>query len=305
MSGRKGNEAFAKYEKQFIAATTGKGMAATDAEKVWKSVNTMGSWAFNKSHAVAYGLLSYWTAWLKAHHPLEFAVANLRHAKMTATSDSTLATLRELMRENNGIEFVPVDPEKSTERWEFEGNRLLGPLTGLKGCGPKTAREICLRRENGIAMSGRHKTLLAGVSRFADYAPTHRIWGDLYNHPEKHFKTVRRLDECTEVTTGDPNRQFAVLGKIIKKNLRDLNDEKYLIKRKGKRVPDDKRDMLLFNIEDDSGRILCCIGSKRYATLGAPIVERAPIGQWIVVTGRVVTDFNMLQVERTKWLSEP
>jgi DNA polymerase III alpha subunit len=306
MSGRKGNEAFAKYEKQFIAASQAKGLAATDAEKVWKSVNTMGSWAFNKSHAVAYGLLSYWTAWLKAHHPLEFAVANLRHAKAsTGESDSTLGTLRELMRESSGIEFVPVDPEKSTERWEFEGKRLLGPLTGLKGCGPKTAREICIRRANGIALSARHKTLLAGVSRFADYAPAHRIWGDLYAHPEKHFKTVRELHECASVVAGNPMQQFAVLGRIIKKNLRDLNDEKYLVKRKGKRVPDNMRDMLLFNLEDDSGRVLCCVNAKRYATLGAPIVERAPIGQWMVVTGKVVTDFNMLQVERTKWLSEP
>lgn len=305
MSGRKGNEAFAKYEAQFILAAQNKGMSEPTAIKVWKSINQMGSWAFNKSHAVAYGLLSYWTAWLKAHHPVPFAVANLRHAKKTGDTDPTLGTLREMIRENKELEFTPVDPEKSTERWEFEGNRLLGPLTGVKGCGPKTAKEIVKRRGAGIAFTTQQKKILAGISRFADFSPARRLWGDLYDHPEKHFKTVRELQEIAQVQPGEPYRQWAVLGRLIKKNLRDLNDEKYLVRRNGRRVPNEASSMLLFHLEDDSGQVHCCVNAKRFKALGERIVEHAALGQWFVVTGRVPSDFKMLQVERVKWLSTP
>jgi DNA polymerase-3 subunit alpha len=46
-----------------------------DAQRVWENINTMGSWSFNRSHAVAYGMVSYWTMVLKAKYPLQFATA--------------------------------------------------------------------------------------------------------------------------------------------------------------------------------------------------------------------------------------
>jgi len=95
MSTRSGDESFRKFEGQFLAGAAERGVAADDAEKIWKSINSFGSWAFNKSHAVVYGMISYWCAWMKAKHPLAFAVACLRHAK---DDDAAMAQLRELVR---------------------------------------------------------------------------------------------------------------------------------------------------------------------------------------------------------------
>lgn len=299
MSNRQGDEVFAKFGVKFLEGAQANGLSLKDAEKIWKAINTFGSWAFNKSHAVAYGILSYWTAWLKAHHTVEFAVANLRHAK---DEDSALALLRELMREG-GVEFQPVDPERSTHRWEYADGKLLGPMTGIPGVGEKTARDIMIRRANGMKLTPRMLKLLEGKSRFEDYAPARRLWGKFYDNPEEHFSNTTRVHEIEEVDTGDRNAQYVVIGKLIKKNLRDLNEEKYLVRRGGKRVPDDQRNMLLFHLEDDTGRMLCCINARNFLKWGAPIVEKAPIGTWFAVRGTMPTDFKMLQVNSVRWLT--
>ena len=101
---------------------------------------------------------------------------------------------------------------------------------------------------------------------------------------------------------GDRGQRWCVLGQLIKKNLRDLNEEKYLVRRNGRKVPDDRRHMLLFHLEDDTGRLLCCIKAERFERLGKRIVEQAAIGQWLCVVGTIPTDFKMLVVEKVKWL---
>jgi len=96
MSSREGNEKFARYEQQFVRGAINNGIKQGDAIRIWKAVNTFGSWAFNLSHAVSYGLLSYWCGWLKAYHPLPLVVAGLRHAR---DDESTLTMLREAINE--------------------------------------------------------------------------------------------------------------------------------------------------------------------------------------------------------------
>ena len=71
-----------------------------------------GAWAFNKAHSVAYGMVSYWCCWLKAHHPIEFAAATL---DVESDPQNQINTLRELRDE--GIEYVSVDPDNSDDRW--------------------------------------------------------------------------------------------------------------------------------------------------------------------------------------------
>lgn len=299
MSNRTGVEAFAKWGDQFKAGAKANGIADQDAERIWKAIDQMGSWCFNQSHAVAYGIVSYWTAWLKAHHPVEFAVANLRHAR---DDDSAKVTLRELMREG-GIDFIPIDRSRSTERWEFADGALLGPLTGLPGVGAKTAREIVSRRAAGVALSARHKKLLEGESKFADYAPTQKRWAHLYAAPEKHFKTVKKIDEIITLNESTGIGRFCIIGRLIKKNLRDLNEEKHLLKRGGQPAPEHLRHVLFFHLEDDTGQMLCRIGAEKFASLGKRIVEEAPLGAWFAVVGEMPNwTFRLLFVENVRWL---
>jgi hypothetical protein len=89
---------------------------------------------------------------------------------------------------------------------------------------------------------------------------------------------------------------------LVKKNLRDLNEAKYLVRRGGKRVAEDQRDMLLFHVEDDTGRLLCCIRARHFQKLGKPLVESAALGQWLAVRGRIPGSFKMLECNGVRWL---
>lgn len=310
MSDRKGDEEFGKFGDQFIQGAIANGVKEEDAHRIWKAINAMGSWSFNKSHAVAYGILSYWTAWLKRYHAVEFAVANLRHAK---DDDAAKSTLRELMREG-AIDFIPVDRHRSTDRWEFNAGALLGPLTGLPGCGAKTAREILSRRASGVPLSPRHQKLLAGESKFADYAPTRARWGSIYDDPlgavssltgKNYFQRISQVDEIVTLTEHEGGGNFCVLGRLVKKNLRDLNDEKYVAKRGGVKVAEDATAVLFMTLEDDTGQLLCRIGPDKFERIGKRIVEEAALDTWFAVSGKLPDwTFKLMLVENVKWLSE-
>jgi DNA polymerase III alpha subunit/intein-like protein with splicing domain len=283
--------------------------AVYDVSMPWSTQNFVAngivvhnSWAFNKSHAVAYGIVSFWTAWFKTHHPTEFAVANLRHVK---DDDSTNRILREMIDREKLCEFIPVDRTRSTDRWEFADGALLGPLTGIPGCGAKTAREILSRRANGIKLTPRHENLLKGESKFADYAPTRKRWGHFYDNPRKYFPsgTIETVNEISSLVNLSGGAEWVcIIGRLVKKNLKDKNDDKWLAKRGGVRVPEDRAAYLIFNIEDDTGQMMCCVGTQNYAALGKKIVEEAKIGAWFAVVGNIPEAFKILMVENIRWL---
>jgi DNA polymerase-3 subunit alpha len=80
MSKSLGEEFFNRYWELFREGAKDQGIEEKEAKNIWEHMCTFGSWAFNKSHAVSYAMISYWCAYLKAHHPLEFAVACLRNS---------------------------------------------------------------------------------------------------------------------------------------------------------------------------------------------------------------------------------
>lgn len=290
MSARQGNESFDRWTGRFIEGCVERGVDRTEAERIWKAINTFGSWAFNKSHAVAYGMVSYWCCWLKAHHPQAFALGCLSHAKDT---ESSIALLRELVRE--GMEFVPFDAERSRAQWSVQDGVLIGPLTGLRGIGEVTAREIELRRYNGMAPRPSHQKLLQGKSVFSELFPTKQRWGHLYDGT--HFQAP--VLEAADVQ--EFNRPVIVIGKLVKKNLKDLNEEKNIVRRGGRRI-EGPALTLMFMIEDDTDRMMCMVDRFRYERLGAPLVERAALGQWLAVRGTLNPGFRALRVENVRWL---
>jgi DNA-directed DNA polymerase III PolC len=121
MSKSLGDEFFNKYWVKFEVGAVAQGIDSKEARSIWDKICTFGSWAFNKSHAVSYGLVSYWCAVLKAHWPLEYAAACLRNAK---DPDQTIKLLREIKLE--GYDFKSVDPARSELTWTVKDGQLLG-----------------------------------------------------------------------------------------------------------------------------------------------------------------------------------
>lgn len=74
--GKKKPELLAKERVKFAAAARARGVCdEATADRIWEVVEANAGYSFNVSHSTTYGLLSLWTAWLKAHHPLEFYAA--------------------------------------------------------------------------------------------------------------------------------------------------------------------------------------------------------------------------------------
>jgi DNA polymerase III subunit alpha len=71
---------FDQFKELFVRNATGP-LGGAAAEKMWHDFEAHAGYSFNKSHAVAYSTLSYWTAWLKYYYPLEFIFALLKNEK--------------------------------------------------------------------------------------------------------------------------------------------------------------------------------------------------------------------------------
>ena len=128
MSKSLGKEFFDQYWIKFKKGAEENGIKEEVAENIWKHINTMGSWAFNRSHAISYGLVSYWCCVLKSKFPLQFAAACLRNVK---DDDQAVKLLREVVRE--GLSYLPYDKFKSEKNWSVQDNKLIGGLMGIKG----------------------------------------------------------------------------------------------------------------------------------------------------------------------------
>lgn len=134
-----GEEFFDKYRVKFVeGAVKLSGYTEDLANKTWLDISSMGSYAFNKSHSVVYGQIGYWTAYMKAHHPLEFVAAILNNAK---DDDASLKILREFY-ESDGIKFTPVDPLRSEIYWSIKDGKLLGGFNQYQRNGCKESRRL-------------------------------------------------------------------------------------------------------------------------------------------------------------------
>src|SRR5204863_9014155 len=69
--GKKKPEEMAKQKALFVDGALGKGVAQADADRIFGLLEYFAGYGFNKSHSAAYALLTYQTAWMKAHYPVE------------------------------------------------------------------------------------------------------------------------------------------------------------------------------------------------------------------------------------------
>ena len=292
-----GDEFFGKFKDKFMEGALENGYNKEDATHLWVDISASGSWSFNKSHAVSYGLLSYWTAWCKANHPLEFAVASLNNA---ADSDSAIKLLRDMIS-NEGIEYVPVDPDLSDIKWSHKSGRLIGGLLNIKGIGEAKAKQIIVARKGGKALTtSLYKALCNPKTDFDVIFPCKHYWGFLYDNPQKHGLDTRPI----LIKDIDGRGEYVFIGKLADKNPRDLNEHVFLTRRKGERI-EEQTAYLNFKIEDDTDLMHCTIGRYQYERYGKRISEHGRIGlDWYLVRGKIDGDWRRITVSEIINLNE-
>lgn len=292
-----GKEKIDAFWTKFKEGAKDHGLSEENAQEIWDGINSMGSYAFNRSHAVAYGIVSYWCMLLKAKFPLEYSAACLRNAK---DKDQVIKILREL--HNEGYGYKPYDKELSVANWSVQNGELIGGLLNIKGIADKTCNEILRRREEGEKLTPRQTSLLNdGVTPFDVIFEGSTFWQHVIDDPTK-YGIASRLYTLEEV---EKTRGGAVvfLAKLTKKSLRDHNEPLKVEQRNGK-LYTGQTNYLTITMEDDQEQAVCFIDRKKYLKIGQPIVEDAAIGDWFVIKAMKKPDFDILTVLRVKRMTD-
>lgn len=292
-----GDEFFGRYKEKFIKGAKENGHNGEECEQLWTDISASGSWSFNKSHAVSYGLVSYWTAWCKANYPLEFAVASLNHA---ADNDNAKKLLRDLVK-NEGMEYDPVDPDKSSVGWSVIDGKLVGGLCNIKGIGKAKAQKIIKARSGKSTLTpSLYKALASPKTEFDIIFPAAHYWHELYDNPS----VVGLAEKPLEIIDIDGRGDYLFLGKLVDRNLRDLNEHVFLTKRNGELIENDNL-YLNFKVEDDTDMISCKISRWKYESIGRKIAETGRIGKdWYLVKGSIKSDWRSVDVDEIVNLNE-
>lgn len=302
MSGRLGDEFFEGYWIKFRKGAMENGVAEDVARSIWKQINTFGSWAFNRSHAVAYGVLSYWSCWLKAYYPVEFAAATL-----DAESDALkqILVLRELQEE--GIDYVPVDAEHSTDRWEIAKRKkkriLVGPLVAIKGIGPATVKEILeFRKKKEPIRPALVKKLQRAETEIDSLYPIR----DTINRMHPDMSKINIISSPTPINKVQPGFKgevmiFAVANRIAPV---DENEPQRVLKR-GYEIKKGPTDALNLFMRDDTDEIFCKINRYDYKRIGEAVVNKGRPGKSLyAIKGTVPEDFRMISIKNIRYLGD-
>lgn len=286
-----GVEFFNQFWEKFRVGALQNGLEETTARKIWDTMNTFGSWAFNKSHSVAYGMLSYWCCVLKSKFPLEFALATLRHSK---DHFSVIRYLRELDRSGRPLKVF--DPEHSVKDWSIKDGMLLGGLLNVKGIGPRTADAIMERRARDEI---RYETkMINPITPYDNIFEARNKFPKLLAEPAK-FGINSKMTELFDVN--DEGGRYVFIAKILERNIRSLNEKMYLVKRNNMKVP--TAEWLNLLLEDDTDTIRAIISRFEYNRLGLPLVNKYQNGDWFIWKGIIKPGHRFFHVERYKFIS--
>lgn len=145
--GKKKPEEMAKERAKFVTgAKEHHNIEEDTANKIFGLMETFAGYGFNKAHSMAYALISYQTAYLKAHYPREFMAATMTYDR--GNHDKLLRYKQELVRME--IPLLAPDINASEVMFSVEGDAVRHALSALKGAGEEALKVLVTeRRKNG------------------------------------------------------------------------------------------------------------------------------------------------------------
>ena len=141
--GKKDPEEMASQRQRFVEGAQANGIRKDHATNIFDQMETFARYGFNKSHSAAYALVSYHTAYLKAHYPVEFMAA-LMSSEMGDT-DKVIKNLAECREQR--VEVLPPDVNEGGARFTVVGDRIRFGLSAVKNVGERAVEGIQETRE--------------------------------------------------------------------------------------------------------------------------------------------------------------
>lgn len=143
--GKKKPEEMAQHRELFRTGAAKNGLTADKADEIFDLMEKFAGYGFNKSHAAAYALLAYYTAYLKAHHPAAFMAANLSLAM--DDTDKVKILYEDCVSAENKLTILPPDINASDYRFAPADERTIRyGLGAVKGSGQGAIEEILRAR---------------------------------------------------------------------------------------------------------------------------------------------------------------
>lgn len=155
--GKKKAEEMQKMKSEFITGASTLGVSKDVAGRVFDHMEKFASYGFNKSHAACYGYISYQTAYLKTHYPVEFIAALI--SSEAGSSDKVFSYISDARQ--LGINVYPPDVNRSEYSFSIEKNSIRFGMGAIKNVGEGAIEEIISEREK----NGEYKSLIDFTSR--------------------------------------------------------------------------------------------------------------------------------------------
>jgi error-prone DNA polymerase len=143
MSRKRSHDALEAYRDRFVAGALEKGVDAETADMVYDKLVGFSGFGFPKSHAAAFGLLAYQSAWLRHHHPAEFLCALLNEQPMGFYPPATL--VRDGQR--RGVDTHPPDVNVSAAKCTVADRAVRIGIDYVNGIGEDEAKAVVEERE--------------------------------------------------------------------------------------------------------------------------------------------------------------
>ena len=141
--GKKNKDILDKEYVHFESGMRGNGFSTDAIEELWKTLIPFSDYAFNRAHSAGYGVVSYWTAFLKANYPTEYMAALL--TSVGDDKDKSALYLNECRR--MGIKVLPPDVNTSDADYSPRGNDIRFGLAAIRNIGENVVASIKRARE--------------------------------------------------------------------------------------------------------------------------------------------------------------
>ena len=143
-------------EEEGVKGCIANGIDEQTANKIYDEMIDFAKYAFNKSHAAAYAVVSYQTAYLKCYYPVEFMAALL-----TSVKDNTTKVISYIMSSKSlGIDILPPDVNEGYSRFHVANGAIRFGMSAIKGVGEPVIEAIVDERERGGKFESMHDFMM-------------------------------------------------------------------------------------------------------------------------------------------------
>jgi DNA polymerase-3 subunit alpha len=212
--GKKNKDILDKEYVNFEKGMTDNGFSKSAIDKLWETLIPFSDYAFNRAHSAGYGMVSYWTAYLKANYPTEYMAALLTSVR--DDKDKSALYLNECRR--MGIKVLPPDVNESQSDYTPLGNDIRFGLTAIRNVGENVVASIVANRST----AGRYESFGDFLTKVdANVCNKKTIESlvkggafDSLNHPRKGLTLIylEAIDSVMEAKRAESIGQFDLFG---------------------------------------------------------------------------------------------